>query len=387
MSALDFAARLPDAEPANASTNGTAPGDQATDACVTVRDYLAAPRVPIEPYVATPDGSSVLLARGSLLLIAGPSGVGKSLAGAWDLGGRLASAKPSSWLGLRVCGGLRVLLLSFEGSDEDTADRAAIVPDDAADRFLLWDRWTREDRPAVPLPRAGDDESLVRLARRLREQRIDVVAIDTGSKFFAGHYDTSKGIPEEAIEVIDRLRELVGRPLTFVVVVHTRKLDRSTRGRDELEEVAGTFGKNADAVLVIRRDGEDRGPRRRIAFAKTRRGPELADVIAAFPGRGEPGPPRLTVVADLGGAAVKEGTGADEMASWIREQPEPVSTSALMVRFDLSESTMRRRAGQLEEVGIKRGKIPRRGNAHGYGTNDQWAALFGAMLAVEGTAS
>lgn len=371
MNALEFA-------PLSSET-GQALRREALEPCVTVREYRSSPREPIEPYVATPDGRSVLLARDSLTLIAGPSGVGKSLIGAWDLGGRLAGARPSSWLGLRVRGGLRVLLLSYEGSDEDTTERAALVPDGAADRFFIWDRWARGSRPAVPLPRAGDPSSLNVLADRIRAQCVDVLAIDTGSKFFTGPYDTGKGIPEEAFEVIDRLRELVGRPLAVVVVVHTRKLEKG-KSRDELEEVAGTFGKNADAVVVIRRDGDDRGPRRRVAFAKIRRGPDLPDVIAAFTAPEDKGMPRLEVVTDLGGAAIKEGTGAEGIATWIREQPTPVPTSVLSARFNLSETTMRRRGVQLAELGIKREKFPRSGNSHGYGTADQWSALYGSLL-------
>jgi hypothetical protein len=278
------------------------------------------------------------------------------------------------------------LLLSFEGSDEDTAERAGIVPDSAAERFLVWDRWARGDEPAVPLPRAADSNSIELLAQRIRDHEIDVLGIDTGSKFFAGAHDVSKGIPEEAFGIIDRIHALARRPLAVVVVAHTRKLaNSSTRARDELEEVAGTFGKNADAVVVIRREGDDRGPRRRVVFAKSRRGPEPADVIASFPGRDEPGPPLLSVVAHAGGPAIKEGTEAEEIAEWIRQQPAPVSNATLRARFDLSDSTLNRRRPLLEDLGIRHGKLQGRGNAHGYGTNEQWVALLGVSFGLEET--
>lgn len=173
----------------------------------TAAEFLALPREPIEPYVSTADGRSVLLAPGTTLLIAGPSGVGKSLV-AYDGAGRLAGA-PATWLGLRVVGGLRVLLVPFEGegSDEDVRDRIdALVPTDARARLHVWDRWRMG-----PAPRA-DDLGVRALADEIARLRLDVAMLDTGSAFFGGGFDVSKGVPEEANRALERTRELAGRP-------------------------------------------------------------------------------------------------------------------------------------------------------------------------------
>lgn len=335
---------------------------------VSARDFIAIPRQPLDPYLSTPDGRTVLLAAESVLLFAGPSGLGKSLAAAFDLGGRLADDEPSEWLGLRVRGGLRALLLSYEGegSDEDVSERLeAVVPASACERFGVWDRWRRE-----ALPRA-DEAGISRLAAVISEQQVDVVLIDTGSAFFRGAYDCSKGIPEEAIEAIARLRELSGRRFACVVLVHTRKVDRVGGVLDQLEEIAGTFHKKADAALVMRRDGGE-GSRRLIHFAKVRRGPEPPPAIATLPEQADH-PPRLEFVGPADARGVKRGTAAPAIAEWVRAQPGLVSPGDICERFDISAATLRDRRPQLEELGVIYQQRPGAGNAHAYGSPEQWA--------------
>ncbi|MGI8623293.1 MAG: AAA family ATPase [Solirubrobacteraceae bacterium] len=341
---------------------------------VTAADFTRTPRQPLQPYVTTADGRSVVLARGTTLLIAGPSGLGKSLVTV-DLVARLAGARPSSWLGLEVAGGLRVLLIPYpgEGSDEDVADRLdALVPEDARERLVVWDRWRLGPAPGA------DPDGLRALAREAADHAVDVIVPDTGSAFFSGAFDVSKGIPEDANAGLESVRDLAGRPLSFVSPVHTRKKDtRAGSALDELEEVAGTFAKKADAAIVIRRDGEDRGPRRRVTFAKCRRGPEPETVIAQFPGVDSDDPPRLSVVADLGGATVKAGTEGEAIAAWIAEQPAPVPVAEVTARFELSPSTLRRRAPELDALGVARQRAPGVGNSYAYGTAEQWATVLG----------
>lgn len=337
---------------------------------MTIEQYLAIPRRELEPYVATADGRTTLLAAGTTLQVAGPSGVGKSLAGAWDLAGRLAGDRASDWLGMRVCGGVRVVLLSLEGSDDDTADRArALVPEDAYQRLTVWDRWRRGPAPSV----RGD--GLRRLADELKRVEADVVIVDTGSAMFGGTFDIEIQAGEDAHAALESLRQLSGRPLAFVVLAHQRKRSRNggSASVDELEEVSGTFSRKADAVVVIRRfgDGDEDDPRRRIFFAKVRRGRQPRAKIATFPSdMGEP--PRLTVVADAG-RAVKQGTDAKAMAEWIGEQPSPVTVTELRTVFGVSDTAISRdRRPELEELGVRRAKLPGRGNTHAYGTDEQW---------------
>jgi hypothetical protein len=205
--------------------------------CVTAAEFVAIERPPTTPYIATPDQRSVLFARNTSLLVGGPSGVAKSLA-LIDVCGKLADDHPSKWLGLRVRGGLRVLLVVYdgEGSDEDVQERInLLVRPSAQTRLFVWDRWR-----LGPVPRASA-EGIRALASEIKRLSVDVVALDTAPAFFSGIYDTKTGIPEEAHCEIEQVRELAEQPLAFAMNVHTRKKDTRTTAKalDELEEIAG----------------------------------------------------------------------------------------------------------------------------------------------------
>lgn len=342
-------------------------------ACITVDEFLAIPRQEIVPYVGTADGSTTLLARGTTLQLAGPSGVGKSLVGAWDLGGRLAADRPSDWLGMHVCGGLRVALLTLEGSDEDTADRArSLLAADARRRLIVWDRWRGQPPPST------DDAGLERLASELRRVEADIVIVDTASAMFGAAFDIDIAAGEAAHSALERLRLLSGRPLAFVVISHQRKRSRNALASsvDELEEVSGTFARKTDALITLRRfdRASDDDPRRRVRFSKVRQGLQPRAKAATFPtATGEP--PRLTVLADAG-RAVKQGTEAENLAEWIAAQEAPATVSEICAVFDIGVTALGRdRRPELEELGVRRAKLPGRGNTHAYGTDAQWRRL------------
>ena len=339
---------------------------------VTANEFLARSRQPLEPLVATPDGRTVLLAGETTLLVGGPSGVGKSLAAAFDLAGRLARDVDSEWLGLRVLARRRVLLLPFEGSDEDSADRVReLVDDDARDRFVVWDRWAGPDLPQA------DDRGRALLAAELRRMAVDVLVIDTATAFFGAAVGVDKG--EEAHAAIENLRARSGQRFAAIVVIHTKKADRKGAKADELEEIAGTFPRKADAAVVIRRVGDDESdPHRRIVFAKVRRGPQPRAKMATFPSDLD-APPRLELIGDAG-RPQKGGTEAEAMAEWIAGQKEPVSPSLLRAHFSISEATLRRRRHELEGVGIAHDRLPAsagRGRPYAYGTGEQWRRILG----------
>jgi hypothetical protein len=349
------------------------PAGPHTQPSITAAEFVAIERPPIRPYVATLDGRSILFAQNTSLLLGGPSGVAKSLQ-LVDLCGKLASRGPARWLGLNVCGGLTVLLVVYdgEGSDEDVRERIAqLVPPDALERLFVWDRWRLGSAPAA------DEEGVRALAAEAKRVSADVVALDTAPAFFSRIYPTGTGVPEEAHRELERVRELADRPLGFLMNAHTRKRDirAAAKALDELEELAGTFVKKVDAAIVIRRDGNDRGPRRRITFAKVRRGPDVEPIIATLPT--EPGePPRLTVVADLGGTHKRDGTDADTIAAWVRDQGHPVPVASLCDQFGISDSTLRRRRDELAQLGIEhRLLLGGEGNAHGYGCAEQWERI------------
>lgn len=350
--------------------NGTAPALALS--VVSARDYRAIKREPLEPMVAAPDGATVALARGTSLGIAGPSGVGKSLA-ALDLAGRLADDGASSWLGLRVTGGQRVVYVPLEGSDDDLADRVgALVPDAALDRLAVIDphRGARPDAAAV-----------TQIAAAVREHEADVLVIDTLSAFLAGQADTSAGVREDAWTLVERIEREAGRPLAKIVVLHTRKADRSAGTiTDELEELSGDVAKKLDAALTIRRDGPE-GPRRRARLIKTRRGPEPRAVIATFPADASE-PPRLTVITRAAPVyAVKEGAEAERIAEWVRKHDRPQPVTAICAALNIGQTTLRRRRAELEVLGVERHPVPGGGNTQAYGTAEQWKDAYGRGLA------
>lgn len=126
----------------------------------------------------------------------------------------------------------------------------------------------------------------------------------------------------------------------------------------------------------MRRDDE-RGPRRRLIFPKVRRGPEPPAKVATLPTDADE-PPRLTLLHDLEGGSVKVGTEAEAIATFVREQQGVVSPQTLVQRFAISDATLRARRPALEELGIVYAERPSfGGNAHGYGTAEQWAAEGG----------
>lgn len=342
---------------------------------LTAAEFIAIPRPPVDPLVASRDGRTTFLAPETILIAAGPSGVGKSLIGGFDLGGRLAADESSEWLGLTVKGGQRVLVLPFEGSDEDTRERLdTLVPDSARDkRFIILDHWR-----GAPLPRAGVAGEEI-LAGLIRDLEIDVLIIDTGAAFFGGAHDITKGIPEAAHESIVRVRASSGRRFACIVVVHTRKLDRRGSSKvDELEEISGTFARKADAAIVIRVDGDDASPRRHIKFAKVRRGPKLRSLIATFP-EDPDAPARVSVVVEAG-RPLLDGTEAEAIAAWIHSHPEPVAVAQIRVKFNLSDASIRRRADALAHLGIEKHRVPGGGNGQAYGTQAQWRAVTFAAI-------
>lgn len=333
-------------------------------ACVSIRDFVLADRQPLRPFVTSGDGRTVVFAAETTFVIAGTSGIAKSLT-MWDLAGRLADDSPSDWLGLRVCGGLRVMLLSFEGSDEDTAERAQLlVPPGAAGRFTIWDRWRRE-----PMPTA---EACGLLIAELRRQETDVLVIDTARPFFGAGFDVDRG--EEAHEVIEDLRHRSGRQLGVLLITHTKKRN-GAGGPQDLEAIAGTFSRKGDAALLLSSVSNDETDlRRRVTFVKTRRGRKPAPRLVAFPSDPD-APPRLELAAEVG-RPVTEGTEADAMAAWIADQLQPVAPAELTERFGVSDATLRqRRRLELEALGVTRRQVPGRGNRYAYGTDEQWARI------------
>jgi hypothetical protein len=157
---------------------------------------------------------------------------------------------------------------------------AQLVPEDARDRLHVEDRWSHN---SVPSPKD--------LARLVREHGSDVVLIDTLAAWCQRRHDISRGIPEQAHLDLECIRQISGRPIAWIGVAHTRKLDRSGSITDELEELAGTIGRKADCAIVVRREGAD-GPRRKVTFAKVRRGPEPPQKIASLPDVDSDAPPR-----------------------------------------------------------------------------------------------
>lgn len=337
-------------------------------AVVTAREFLAIERVPTEPYVHS--GRSGFLSLGSGLLIAGPSGCGKTLA-VLDLAGLLASERGGRWLGLDVAGGLRVLCVLLEGTDDENRYRIEqLVPEDARERLFVVDRWRHA------LPPAGELPAFV--ASCMRRHGAQVLLIDTLAAFCEGRYDTSKGIPEAAHQDFERMRHLAQIDFASVATAHTIKV-RDRTPVDELEELAGSIHKKADAAITLRTPERESTNKREVRFAKNRSGPPLPGVrIATLPDEDSDEPPRLTIVGAAGGRPVKQGTEAERIADHVRCLDGPIEVAVLRTELGgLSDSTLRRRRPDLQELGITHGKLPGRGNTHAYGTVEQWQRASG----------
>ena len=72
---------------------------------------------------------------------------------------------------------------------------------------------------------------------------------------------------------------------------------------------------------------------------------------------------------------MKAGTDPEAIAEYVRDQAGVVSPQAILERFEISAGTLRKRREALEGLGIVYADRPRLdGNAHGYGTAEQWTA-------------
>lgn len=340
---------------------------------VTAREFIERPRPPVVPLVASKDRRTVCLTRGGTFGIAGPSGTGKSYA-AYDLAGLLAGTG-GDWLGLDVIGGQHVLLVPYPGenTEDDVAARLGeLVPHAARDRVAVWDRWEGDDAPVA------DDAGTAQLAAVIAALEVDIAVLDTGSGFFAPHAD-GPSVSETAFVALEQARKLSGRPVAFVVILHTRKKDRRAETpASEVEEIGGTIVKKLDAAIVIRSFDRDEDPRRTVRFAKARRGPLPTPVIASFP-RDPDAPPRLSVVEraeDDGTPAKSREVDAATIRAWIIEQEGPQAVSAIREHFKLSETTMRRRGRELGP-GLLKDRVPGRGRPMAFGTVEQWRRLRG----------
>jgi hypothetical protein len=131
---------------------------------------------------------------------------------------------------------------------------------------------------------------------------------------------------------------------------------------------------------VVRRAGDPPDPHRKLAFPKSRRGPELKTQLAIL-AEDDCGEPRLKLIGDLG--HLKPGTEAIAIAEWIADQPELVSPEAIRDQFDISEATLRERREALAENGIAYDRRPGAGNRHAYGTEAQWVAARGVQESFE----
>lgn len=343
---------------------------------VVVEEFTAIKRPPIVPYLGSHDGHTVMLAASLTMLIGGPSDASKTLAKI-DLAGKLATPGEHDWLGLKVTGGLRVGLVLYpgEGEDEDLTARIKSLVATGA-QLYVWDRWRVEPAPLA------DEDGVKRLAGWSKAAALDVVSLDTMTSFFRGAYETKFGIPEEAHDALAAVRSLAGLPLGFLGTQHTRKRDRrGTMTADELEELSGTFARKVDGAVVLRKDGDGATRRRRVTFAKTRQGPKPEPLIVSLP-EDPTAPPRLHVVASATGD-VKRGTEAQRIAAFVRAETDVVPSSVLTARFNISDSTLKRRRDELGDLGVTRAKMPwLGGNAFGFGTAEQWQRAIETRLGV-----
>lgn len=186
-------------------------------------------------------GDDVLWARGETLLIAGPSGVGKTTLGQRLTLARIGIAHPEA-LGYPVQPAARGLYLAMDRPAQARRSLARMVSE--ADRPLL------EQQLAVwkgPPPRQVVDNPRV-LLELARQARADFVVVDSVK-------DTAVGIAKDEVgsAVNASLQELLADEVDVLALHHIRKTDHAGAGKEPqtIDEIYGSTWITSGAGSVI----------------------------------------------------------------------------------------------------------------------------------------
>jgi hypothetical protein len=216
-------------------------------------DFMAADFPDAEPLYGEP--GQILLARGSLLMVYGADGSGKST---WSIDGMVHLAAGVEWLGHPVLRPVRFLIIEQEGPPSlfrtKIEDRIAAWdgPDPRPNLFFYVQPWG-EFSFANPDARAA-------LTEFCEANQIDVVTANPTLGLGVG----ASGKPDETQEFVDWLTECgLKSALAFWLLHHENKAG----------QISGDWGRHPDTKVALQRDGNRQ--RTKLDWNKTRWAPLL----------------------------------------------------------------------------------------------------------------
>jgi AAA domain len=225
-------------------TNGSAPHHEfLTYAEFSSREFPTA-----EPLLGEP--GRVFLARGSLFMVYGADGCGKST---WSIDGLVHLASGVDWLGIPVPRPVRIAIIENEGPpglfQQKLRDKVAgwEGPDPTPNLFVYAGPWGEFS--------FADADARTALCRYCDQHRIDVVSANPTLGLGVG----TSGKPDETQQFVDWLCECgLKRDRAFWLLHHENKSG----------QISGDWGRHPDAKVFLQRDGNK--ARTRLDWAKTR---------------------------------------------------------------------------------------------------------------------
>ncbi len=313
---------------------------------LTGRDFRKQPRAAIEPLLG--DGADGLLMPGSLALLAGIGGTGKTTL-ALHAALHLCAGIP--WIGITLLRPLRILLIENEGPHDPFADKV----DRMCERFTACpcsgaahgDMGEGFDRNAVvldaPWGRFSFDDLgyAAELNAQAREHEADlVIANPLGRLGMKG-----AGTPEETRTFLDLLvRAGLGDVFAALLIHHMAKGKQMSLS----QQISGDWGGHPDTILILESAGQRRS---KLTFDKIRWGdqgarePLILDWLVD-----ESGPVGYTLASAPKG--IPDEQVLERIDAFLRESAEAVGITAIQEGI----KGQHKRLKQLVEGGVGTGR-------------------------------
>jgi hypothetical protein len=210
---------------------------------------FAARELPVaEPLLGEP--GKILLATGSLLMLYGPDGSGKST---WTIDGIAHLAAGVDWLGIPVSRPVRICVIENDGPpslfQRKLRDKFAgwAGPDPAPNLFVYPNPWAEFS--------FADPDARAALREHCDEHRVELVVANSTLGLGVG----TSGRPDEPEQFVDWLTECgLWRDRAFWLLHHENKAG----------QISGDWGRHPDTKVCLQRDGNR--PRTKLDCAKTR---------------------------------------------------------------------------------------------------------------------
>ncbi|MDQ3381631.1 MAG: AAA family ATPase [Actinomycetota bacterium] len=235
-------------ETATTSSSSSRPNGRRGSSFATLAEFLAHPFPKAEPLLGEP--GAILLARGSLLMVYGADGSGKST---WTIDGVAHLAAGREWLGVPVPRPVRVCVIENEGPP-------SLFQDKLAAKIASWDGADFADNIFAFQGPWGefsfaDAEARAALVEFCDEHDVDVVTANPT----LGLGVAASGRPDETQAFVDWLVECgLKAERAFWLLHHENKSG----------QISGDWGRHPDTKVSLQQDGNK--PRTKLDWAKTR---------------------------------------------------------------------------------------------------------------------